>query len=175
MISSQEAHKSLQTRLADRLHAPDEGRLAPYWLAIKISGHGFLLPLTQSGEIYPWIEPHRVPYTKDWFLGVANLRGSLCGVASLAKYLNLENLGGSTGRPITGSSAQTQSKRLVAFHPAFEMNTVLAIDQLAGLKSVDQMTPTSTVDLYADGDQQTWQQIDLGLLAQDPRFVSIAS
>jgi twitching motility protein PilI len=172
-MSSKEAPQTLQTRLAEHFQPANETKLTPSWLAIKVSDCGFLLPLAQSGEIYPWIEPCRVPYTKDWFLGVANLRGSLCGVVSLAKYRGLENQKQLLTRLAQNTTAYVNDKRLVAFHPAFEINTVLAVDQLVGLKSVDQMIITPKPDIYLDEDEQVWQQIDLGLLAQNPQFISI--
>lgn len=172
-MSSKEAPQTLQTRLAERLQSAAEGKLTPSWLAIKVSGCGFLLPLSQSGEIYPWVDPHRVPYAKDWFLGVANLRGSLCGVVSLAKYMDLENKTQLLMRPVQTVTAHVNDKRLVAFHPTFEINTVLAVDQLMGLKSADQMVATPTPDIYLDEDEQAWRQIDLGLLVQNPQFIGI--
>jgi twitching motility protein PilI len=174
-MPSYEAPQTLQTRLAERLQSSTEDKSAPSWLAIKVSGQGFLLPLSQSGEIYPWVDPHRVPYTKDWFLGVANLRGSLCGVASLARYMDLENQTQLLVRPIQSASSPVHERRLVAFHPVFEMNTVLAVDQLTGLKSTDQMSKTLTPNIYLDEQEQVWMQIDLGLLAHNPRFISIES
>ncbi len=165
--------KDLHARLADRLHMAAERKIAPLWLAVKAGGHGFLLPLSQSGEIYPWVDPHRVPHTKDWFLGVVNLRGALCGVASLAKYVDLDNQTQPHLNMSAVLSAHVQDRRLVAFHPAFELNTVFAVDQLAGLKSADQMTATLGADIYLDDEQQIWQQIDLALLAHNSRFMSI--
>lgn len=172
-MSSKEALQTLQTRLAERLQTVSDGKIAPYWLAVKVGAYGLLLPLSQSGEIYPWIEPHHVPYAKNWFLGVANLRGSLCGVASLAKYMDIDRFAQAQDSTKDSASSYLQDRRLVAFHPAFEINTVLAVDQLAGLKSKDQMTPTDTQDIYLDRDQEKWQQIDLSLLAKNPDFISI--
>jgi twitching motility protein PilI len=172
-MSNKEVPQTLQMRLAERLQHGVESKLAPSWLAVKMGGRGFLLPLSQSGEIYPWTEPHPVPYTKDWFLGVANLRGSLCGVASLSKYLNLDDQAPLTTKNTNALHQHAQDRRLVAFHPAFEINTVLAVDQLAGLKSADQMTATPEAGLYHDSEQQIWQQIDLGQLAHNPQFVRI--
>ncbi len=172
-MSSKEALQTLQTRLAERLQTVSDGKIAPHWLAVKVGTHGLLLPLSQSGEIYPWIEPHHVPYAKNWFLGVANLRGSLCGVASLAKYMDIDQSAQANEPTVDSASTYLQDRRLVAFHPAFEINTVLAVDQLAGLKSMDQLTATDTQGIYLDRDQEKWRQIDLSLLAKNPHFVSI--
>ncbi len=84
-MANREALRELQTRLAARLQAARvEGSSVSSWLAVESAGRRFLLPLGQSGEIFPWTGVQPVPYTQGWFLGVANLRGSLIGVVDLA-------------------------------------------------------------------------------------------
>ena len=51
----------------------------PSLVAVEAAGRKYLFPLTQSGEIFPWVSIQAVPYTQRWFLGVANLRGGLYG------------------------------------------------------------------------------------------------
>jgi twitching motility protein PilI len=164
---------TLQNQLSESGKEMVYSHSSPSWLAVKVSGHGFLLPLSQAGEIYPWVEPHRVPYTNDWFLGVVNLRGSLCGVTSLARYMMIDHQPLKSEQVGAHSTAAVQDKRLIAFHPVFDINTVLAVDQLAGLRSINQMTATAEIGCYIDADQQIWQQMDLSFLAQHPRFISI--
>src|SRR6218665_619292 len=86
-MANREALRELQTRLASRLQAArDEATSVSSWLAAESAGSSYLLPLGQSGEIFPWVSVQTVPYTQSWFLGVANLRGGfarhrcLCGV-----------------------------------------------------------------------------------------------
>jgi twitching motility protein PilI len=167
-----EALSEFQSRLAGRLHATDKKDVdsTSNWLAVEIAGSGFVLPLNQSGEIFPWSEPQSIPYTKEWFLGVANLRGALCGVVSLSKYFDL--------KPQTqGNSNVTtvlQDRRLVGFHPSLELNTVLVVDKLIGLKSRDQMQPVGIEDKYQDAQGVQWREVDLQLLSRDPVFINIA-
>jgi twitching motility protein PilI len=179
VMSNKQSIQSLQERLAKRMQtsALDSQSQSPRWLGVIAAGRGYLFPLAHSGEIYPWTEIQKVPYSKDWFLGVANLRGSLCGVASLSVYLQQENqldshrqLG--TENPAASHDAP-MDKRLIAFHPAFEINTVLAVDQLAGLKSIDQLQATGKEGFFVDAKQSLWRQIDLASLAQNPAFMNI--
>jgi twitching motility protein PilI len=166
-MDKKETLHGFQARLADRLQTASASSDAANWLGVEVAGKGFLFPLGQSGEIFPWVDPHPVPYTKDWFLGVVNLRGVLCGVASLAKFLTIE---ASTPQ----SKAYLHDKRLIGFHPSAELNTVLVVDRLAGLKTHDQMTAVSTEGLFSDEHGVEWQEINLQLLSQNPNFVSIA-
>jgi twitching motility protein PilI len=90
-MANREALRELQTRLASRLQAArSEGTSVSSWLAVESGGSFYLLPLAQSGEIFPWVTVQPVPYTQGWFLGVANLRGGLHGVIDLAVFLGLE-------------------------------------------------------------------------------------
>jgi twitching motility protein PilI len=170
-MSTKEALQSLQSRLAERLQANQGNVQAGHWLGVRVGEHHFLLPLAQSGEIYPWSEPHPVSYTQDWFLGVANLRGALCGVVNLSHYLQLSP-------PQTlqaASGVQPQDKRLVALHPAFELNAVLAVDQLLGLKNADQLRAQQDSPYLSDAQGVQWQPIDLAAIVQSPNFLSIAA
>mgnify|MGYP000367219750 CR=1 FL=1 len=172
VMSKKEALSEFQSRLTGRLQSADDagGHANAHWLAVEIAGLGFMFPLSHSGEIFPWFEPQPIPYAKDWFLGVANLRGALCGVVSLAKYFNLETISVSAETTKT----ITQDRRLIGFHPSLDLNTVLMVDRLVGLKSRLQMTDTDTANQYRDQQRMVWQEIDLRALAQDPEFISIA-
>ena len=44
--------------------------------------------LSQSGEIFPWTPIQKVAHTQEWYLGVANMRGSLFGVADFTGFVN---------------------------------------------------------------------------------------
>jgi twitching motility protein PilI len=171
-MSKKEALSEFQSRLTGRLQSVDDagGHANAHWLAVEISGRGFMFPLSHSGEIFPWFEAQPIPYAKDWFLGVANLRGALCGVVSLAKYFNLEL----TTRNTESARTSVQDRRLIGFHPSLDLNTVLVVDKLVGLKSRHQMTATEAANQYHDQQSVVWQEVDLRMLAQNPAFISIA-
>jgi twitching motility protein PilI len=63
-----------------------------------------------------------VPYTQDWFLGVANLRGGLFGVVDLASYVS-----GKRRRP--KNRLGRAESRLVALNALLEVNCALLIDR----------------------------------------------
>ena len=79
-MANREALRELQVRLASRLQAArTEGLSVSSWLAVETAGQYYLLPLAQSGEIFPLPAVQPVPYSQSWFLGVVNLRGGLYG------------------------------------------------------------------------------------------------
>jgi twitching motility protein PilI len=168
-MQKKEALSQFQTRLADRLASTgvEREQSSANWLAVEIANEGFVLPLGQSGEIFPWCEPQPIPYTKEWFLGVANLRGALCGVVSLTKYLELDS---SSEDP----KISFQDRRLVGFHPSFDLNTVFIVDKLVGLKNQGQLESTGHESQYRDSQGKIWRELDLGKLSKTAAFINVA-
>ncbi len=176
-MAKRQSLKELQERLAERLTVARSEAVAATWLAIEAGGRRFLLPLVQSGEIFPLAPIQRVPYTKDWFVGVANLRGGLNGVIDLA---HLMGLGFSAGT----SDRTTSESRLVSLHAALGLNAVLWIDRLLGLRSPGQFAaiedrspddPPFITRALVDGQGQRWHEIDLQQLVSEPGFLLIAA
>ena len=175
-MANREALKELQTRLAARLQAArGEGVSVSSWLAVESAGRRFLLPLGQAGEIFPWGGVQAVPYTQPWFLGVANLRGTLTGVVDLAGLL-----GGAEARPeqILAESS------LLALNGALEVNAALLVDRLSGLRGMEAFAASEPPEsgapayfgtTYIDAQGVRWQELDLAALSRDPAFLSIGA
>ena len=176
-MANRQALKELQTRLAERLQLAKTQGLAPSWLAVEAGGKKFLFPLDQSGEIFPWVGIQPVSYTQAWFLGVASLRGGLYGVVDLAGFVM--GLAPDSRNEI----ARTES-RLISFNAAFEVNSVLLIDRLAGLRKQDDFLdyflrkpdePVFFGNQYVDFHGASWQEINLQTLAQQVEFLTVAA
>jgi twitching motility protein PilI len=176
-MANRQAIRELQTRLADRLQIARTQGVTPSWLAVEASGKKYLFPMTQAGEIFPWVSTQAVPYTQSWFLGVANLRGGLFGVVDLASYVS----GQST--PLKTEFARKES-HLVVLNSALDINCALLIDRLAGLRNQEAFADFSTKaadapeyfgNQYFDQSGQSWQEINLQLLAQQTHFLAIGA
>lgn len=176
-MANRQAIRELQSRLADRLQLARTQGVAPSWLAVEASGQKYLFPMTQAGEIFPWVATQAVPYTQSWFLGVANLRGGLFGVVDLASYVT-----GQASAPKT-EFARKES-RLIALNGALDVNCALLIDRLSGLRNQEAFTdysekaadaPDFYGNQYTDQAGQVWQEINLQLLAQQAHFLTISA
>ncbi|MDB5742717.1 MAG: putative CheW protein [Polaromonas sp.] len=176
-MANRQALKELQTRLAERLRLARTQGVAPLWLAVEAGSKKYLFPLAQSGEIFPWVGVQPVSYAQGWFLGVANLRGGLYGVVDLAYYV------GGQASPVRNELVRTDS-RLVSLNSALEVNAVLLIDKLAGLRKQDAFVDFSAPEAdapeffgnqYVDLNGARWQEINLQLLAQQVNFLTIAA
>jgi len=175
-MANREALRELQTRLASRLQAArTEGTSVSSWLAVESAGNFYLLPLGQSGEIFPWVSVQAVPYTQNWFLGVANLRGGLVGVVDLAGLL---------GSPTPRTEQALAEANLLAFNAALDVNAALLVDRLAGLRGTDAFvaseppaadSPAFYGTTYIDSGGTRWQELNLQTLSQHPAFLSISA
>lgn len=175
-MANREALRELQSRLAERLQlAKTEARPAS-WLAVECAGAGFLMPLAGAGEIFSVSSVLRVPHTRPWFLGVANLRGVLHGVVDLAAFLGL--------RQAAVPDGQREQSRLLALNPALNAHSALLVDRLAGLRSGEQLTqdvddgvarPAFARVRWRDAEGRLWQEIDLPAMARNEQFLGIAA
>jgi twitching motility protein PilI len=177
-MANRQALRDLQTRLAARLQQARAEGVAPGWLAVELMGRQCLLPLAQSGEIFPITSVQKVPYTQGWFMGVANLRGGLYGIVDLASFMS----GVPSQRIFDGSSRE--QARLIALNSAMEVNCAVLIDRLGGLRGVADFvardaapegSPSFISAQYTDKTGQTWTELDLQQLASSPDFLGIAA
>jgi len=170
-MANKQALRDLQSRLAERLQAARTEPLAKSWLAVECSSRGFLFPLREAGEIFAVAPMVPVPHAHRWFLGVANLRGHLHGVVDLAGFLGVKS----------AESSRDQA-RLVGFNQSLELNCVLLVDRLSGLRSEDELTrdaddsearPSFAGGCFRDATKRVWQELHLAELAGDESFLRI--
>ena len=170
-MANREALHELQSRLATRMQAARAEGVQASWLAVECSHQGLLFPLRDAGEIFPLAPLAPVPHSHRWFLGVSNLRGHLQGVVDLADFLGLK----------TGESSREQA-RLVGFNQALDINCVLLVDRLSGLRSEEELEreaddgaprPKFAGARYRDASSRIWQELDLAALAADESFLGI--
>lgn len=178
-MANRQSLKDLQERLAQRLTAAKTEAATATWLAVEAGGERFLIPLVQSGEIFPWTTVQAVPYTKPWYVGVASLRGGLNGVIDLQRLLHRTPV-----RPVSTLDRVTSETRLVSLHAALGVNAVLWVDRLLGLRHPAMFgaiapRPTDAPAFFArclvDHQGQTWQELDMQALVGDPEFLGIAA
>ncbi|MBX3619408.1 MAG: chemotaxis protein CheW [Rhizobacter sp.] len=171
-MANKEALRELQSRLAERLKVAQTQERGRSWLAVECAGHGFLFPLQEAGEIFPYAPAMPVPYTSRWFLGVANLRGRLHGVVDLAGFLG-----------IRGNEQVRDQSWFVAFNATTNINCAVMVDRLSGLRSLEQLRPD--VDdgqakpgfvgaPYRDENNRLWRELNLAALANESAFLKIA-
>jgi len=179
-MAKREALRELQARLAKRLQAAQSEGLSVSWLAVRAGGSNYLLPLGQSGEIVALSSPLAVPYAKEWFRGVLNIRGSLFGVVDLARFVQ------ASGGPVAAAPTIPLGNEasVVTLNAQLEVNCGLLVDALAGLRGSDAFTSSASAaegapdyfgHCYVDAQGLRWQEINLRTLAQSSLFLSIGA
>jgi twitching motility protein PilI len=173
-MANKEALRELQTRLAEKLKAARTQERGKSWLAVECGGHGFLFPLQEAGEIFPFAPAMPVPYTSRWFMGVANLRGRLHGVVDLAGFLGIRVQQQEQGR---------DQSWFVAFNSDLNINCAVMVDRLSGLRSLEQLKaqaddgqprPPFVGVHYRDENNRLWRELNLAALANESAFLKIA-
>jgi twitching motility protein PilI len=179
-MANREALRDLQARLAKRLQAAQIEGMSVNWLAVLAGGCNYLLPLEQSGEIVAVSRALAVPYARDWFQGVLNIRGSLVGVVDLARFLTVD---AGVAMPANSAPASVEAS-VVTFNAQLDINCALQVDSLAGLRGseafVSRADPAADAPDYfgpchTDPEGQRWQEINLRALAKSPTFLSIGA
>jgi twitching motility protein PilI len=147
------------------------------WLAVRAGGQNYLLPLGQSGEIYPLSNLQSVPYARPWFRGVLNIRGGLYGVVDMAGFV--AGFGG-----VARTEPVAQEPSVVTLNAALEVNCALQVDGLSGLRGADAFASSSPPapedpvyfgNRFVDSAGDHWQEINLRTLSQSPQFLSISA
>ena len=173
-----QALRNLQTRLAQRLQQAQVQGSNTSWLAVEVGQARYLLPLELAVEIFPPFSTQKVPYTAPWFMGVANLRGQLCGVVDLHAFMG----GSSLAAKLLGEDAR-QDARYVAMHAGLGLNCALLVSKLVGLRSTKDYVSVSPADegtapylaaVYTDKQGQTWQELNLQALSREEALLAIA-
>jgi twitching motility protein PilI len=156
--------RQYQEELLERMQAARSSTAArTHQLGVEIGGERYLLDLLEAGEIVPVPPLTSVPLTQPWYLGLANIRGSLVGVVELARFFGAQR--GHSG------SEHTAAARLVTFAPALGLPCGFLATRVHGLRQVADMTPQDGRLVDADGN--AWTPLALAVLAQDERFLHV--
>lgn len=154
--------REYQEQLLERMQAARGGGGAPIQqLGMQVGGTRYLLDLLEAGEIVSPVPLARVPLTQPWYLGLANVRGTLVGVIDLACYLGEDSL------PLAGPSA-----RLVTFAPTLGFNCALLAERVYGLRQAAAMQREGEV--LRDTDGNLWTPLSLAALVREERFLHVA-
>ncbi|UVW28220.1 chemotaxis protein CheW [Massilia sp. H6] len=159
--------RQYQDHLLERMQAANSGNGAPIrQLGMQVGATRYLLDLLEAGEIVPPVPLARVPLTQPWYLGLANVRGSLVGVIDLARYL------GQDAAAAGATPGAAPGMRLVTFAPSLGMNCALLAERVYGLRQASSMQREG--DALRDADNILWTPLSLAALVREQRFLHIA-
>lgn len=165
-ISLHEFQSYLAARLAGTSNQSSAGLLG-----IQAGSDYWLLDLADSGEIVPLTPLTKVPLTKPWFAGIANIRGNLYSVVDLSAFLGNE------------ATPQNTSSRLLLIGTRHGSNAALLVTRMIGLRNVDALQPAAVAadarawaqTAYTDTEGRRWHKLKVRELLSDDAFMDIAA
>ncbi len=161
--SLREFQQDLTRRLTEVKHSGRRSAL----LAVSAGSSNWLLDLSEAGEIIitPTLTP--VPMTRDWFRGLANVRGNLYSVVDFAAYC------GEGQTPMTGEA------RILLIGTKHGVNTALLVSRAMGLRNPEDFdADDQTVDQRSwvsgavrDSQNRLWRKLSVRPLLADSLFL----
>jgi twitching motility protein PilI len=161
--------RDFSAQLAQRLAESPATDIQAARLGVRIGSRGYLVDMASVGEVVPASAITRVPWTRPWFRGPANVRGRLVGVYDLPQM--------AAGEPLRDELAL----QLLVLGDALKVNAALMITRAFGLryaKDLDALPegPAGTPwegARFRDADGTTLTELNLERLVADERFTSI--
>jgi twitching motility protein PilI len=136
-------------------------------LAVNAGPENWLLDLSEAGEIIvaPSLTP--VPLTREWFRGLANVRGNLYSVVDFAAFCG------------EGQTQLNSDTRILLIGTKHGMNTALLVSRALGLRNPEDFdADEGSVDQRAwvagavrDSQNRLWRKLTVRPLLADPHFL----
>jgi twitching motility protein PilI len=161
--------RDFSAQLAQRLAEAPAREMQAARLGVRIGGRGYLVDMTSVGEVVPVSSIARVPWTRPWFRGLANVRGRLLGVYDLPQMAGEEPL------------RDEQALQLLVLGESLKVNAALLITRAFGLRSARDLDALPEAEAgaawegarFRDSGGMTLTELNLARLVADERFASI--
>jgi twitching motility protein PilI len=161
--------RDFSAQLAQRLAEAPARELQPAHLGVRIGSRGYLVDMTSIGEVVPVSSIARVPWTRPWYRGLANVRGRLIGVYDLPQLAGQEPL------------RDDEALQLLVLGESLKVNAALLITRAFGLRNARDLDALPEAESAApwegarfrDAGGTTLTELHLARLVTDERFASI--
>lgn len=156
--------RAYQESIASRLAAAQSGTGTPALLGFEAGGRGWLVDLTEAGEVLPLPAVSPVPLTHDWFAGLANVHGELQEIVDFAVLC---------GAAPTPRGPQARILRIGARRGS---RIALLVERVHGLKRADALFAAAAEtraadwqgDAFTDSRGERWLRLDPDRLLAAP-------
>ncbi len=157
--------REFQQGLLDRMQAQSGSNNQAATLGILVGKDSWLVDMADISEVLALPHMTAVPLTKQWYCGVANVRGNIYSIADLGAYLNY------------GQTAREAQSRVLLIGQKYNFNTGLLVSKVLGLRNVNDWQRSEKGDevSYQDTDGQQWRKLDIRQLIQQPEFIQIGA
>jgi twitching motility protein PilI len=160
--------REFQTTLSQQLQAAASRDNTGSRLGFRVGDVNWLVNLGDTEEVIPPPPVVKVPGTRRWFRGVANIRGNLYAVSDFADFMGL------------GVTSDHADCRLLIPHHDFGVNAALLVRSTLGLKNINRYQLRSeqgahpwVARQYADEAGNEWCDMDFGQLLGNAEFLEV--
>lgn len=162
--------REFSTQLAQRLKEAPNLPTEPTRLAVRIGADNYLIEMGLAAEVVALPDIARVPWTKPWYRGLANVRGRLVGVIDLHHMTGREPL------------PPEQSQQLLVLGEALGIAAGILVTRAFGIRNLKDLEALDSDGLarpdwersrYRDLEGMTLTELDLRELAAAPAFGAI--
>lgn len=163
--------REFQQGLSERLTRAGQGAQQGALLGIQSGSELWLIELSDAGEVIPAPQVLKTPLTKQWYAGLANIRGMLYSVVDLAAF---------HGQAATALNSQA---RLLLVGARYGINAALLATRAAGLKRPEDLKMVESAsdpsrpwagDRFLDAEGVEWTRLRVQALLASPNFLNIA-
>jgi len=139
-------------------------------LAAESGGALWVLNLPDAGEVMPLPALAPAPLTHHWFLGIANIRGSLFSVIDFAGFCG------------KAATPRNTAARLLLVGQRHGVNAGLVFRRVAGLRNERDLKSTGRESAapawqgsdYQDGEGRQYRELNVGELMRTAAFLNVA-
>jgi twitching motility protein PilI len=157
-LNLREFQQNLSNRMQDKSRLGDQSSL----LGVQIAGQNYLVSMTDISEVLSLPPLAPVPLTKQWFCGVANVRGNLYCVADMAAFLH------------QGAASGALANRRLLVAERYAVNAALLVDKVFGLRDARNWQKDALqTDQYFDEQGLAWRKLNVIGLIEQPDFLQI--
>jgi twitching motility protein PilI len=158
--------REFQQSVLDRMQAQTTaGSSRISTLGVQVGDENWLVDMSEIAEVLSPPPLTKVPLTKPWYCGVANVRGNLYSVIDISVY------NGGAEIPHEGQS------RVLLVGQKFAFNAGLLVSRVLGLRNATtwERSEQDGKIILRDGSGHEWHQLEMAKLLQQPEFLQIGA
>lgn len=161
--------REYQARLTEELAGARNQRARDTRLAVRSGGRNWLVSLDEIEEVLPLPEIMPVPAARDWFLGLANVRGTLWAVSDLSAFMG------------QGATPRHAGNRLMLVRRTLGVNAAVLVEATLGLKNPAAFKPAGhpeaawALERLAEPSGEDWHALGLANLVTHAAFFDVES
>jgi twitching motility protein PilI len=163
--------REFQRSVAERLRDPSRLRAFASKLGFQVGDENWIVNLADVAEVIPVPAFVPVPQTRNWFCGVANVRGRLFSVVDFAAFQGRAPL--NTG----------MERRVILLNERLLEASGLLVGRMMGLRNPESFTQEPATDAsrpwikaqYRDDAGGIWLELNVDALAKLPKFLEVSA